>query len=96
MLPSGEHVFIVLGDADNEFRVTSVERERNYTSSKQSDEKSMVISFDERRAGAKPWWGRMEPPFVPIQLFLRNITRNSLPTPKLHLAHSDPEATYTC
>ena len=63
---SGEGVFSVLGDADNVFRATSVERERNYTSSRRSDQNSMVISFDERRAGAKPWWGRLEAPFGQI------------------------------
>ena len=47
-------------------RATSVERERNYTSSRRSDQNSMVISFDERRAGAKLWWGRLEAPLVPI------------------------------
>ena len=60
-------VFVyVLGDADKAFRATSVERERNYTSSRRSDQNSMVISFDERRAGAKLWWGRLEAPSVPI------------------------------
>ena len=58
--------FSVLDDADNVFRATSVERERNYTSSRRSIQNSMVISFDERRAGAKLWWGRLEAPFVPI------------------------------
>ena len=62
----GEGVFSVLDDADNVFRATSVERERNYTSSRRSVQNSMVISFDERRTGAKLWWGRLEAPLVPI------------------------------
>ena len=60
-----EGAFSVLGDADNVFRATSVERERNYTSSGWSDQNSMVISCDERRAGAKRWWGPFEAPSVP-------------------------------
>ena len=51
--------FCVLGDADNVFRATSVERERNYTSRGRSDQNSIAISFDGGRAGAKPWWGQL-------------------------------------
>ena len=73
---SGEGLFSVLGDANDVFRATSVERERNYTSSRRSDQNSMVISFDERRAGAKPWWGPFEAPSVPIWLVSRNVAWN--------------------
>ena len=72
---SGEGVFSVLGDADHVFRATSVEREQNYTSSRRSDQNSMVISFDERRAGAKPWWGQIDTPFGTISLLSQNVTR---------------------
>jgi hypothetical protein len=72
--------FSILGDADNAFRSTSVEREQNHTSSRRSDQNSMVISLDKRRARAKPWWGQIDTPFVQIQLFSQNVARNSLPT----------------
>ena len=49
----GRICFPFLGDADNAFRATSVERERSYTSSKQSDQNSMVSSLDKRQARAK-------------------------------------------
>ena len=65
--------FSVLGDAGNAFRATSIERERNYTSSRRSDQNSIAISCDERRAGAKPWWGPFEAPSVPIWLVSRNV-----------------------
>ena len=87
--------FSILGDADHAFRSTSAEPERNYTSSRRGDQNSMCISLDKRRVRAKPWWGQIEPPFVPISVFSQNVARNSLPTPKHHLSHSDPEAIYT-
>ena len=58
--------FLVLGYANHAFYLTSVGRERNYTSSRRSVQNFMVISFDERRTGAKLWWGRLEAPLVPI------------------------------
>ena len=58
-----------LGDANNVFRSTSVERNRNYTPSDQSDQNSKRISLDMRRARAKPWWGRIDTPFGTILLF---------------------------
>ena len=39
-----KNVVLVLGDADNAFRSTSVARERNDTSSKRSVQNSMVVS----------------------------------------------------
>ena len=91
--PSGEDVFSVLGDADNAFRATSVERKRNYTSSRRSDQNSTVISFDERRAGAKPWWGLIQLPFGTVSLLSENVIRKQLKVSNVRFARPAPHET---
>ena len=63
------------GRAWGAFHTTSVARERHGTSCNRGHQNYKIISLDECRAGAKPWWGVLD---TPCELHLARFSRAAL------------------